>query len=205
MHKDVERDWLTLKARAKSEGIELLVASSFRSFDRQLKIWNDKFLGKRPVYDCTNNLVDLTDLTDWQKVEAILAFSAIPGTSRHHWGTDFDVYDGNAITLDYRLQLTPSEYSCDGPFNHLNIWLSQQASTGLFRPYVQSQYPHLKVAEEPWHISFTPRAAAYEAEFVQNKEDILAFIVSSDILGNRAIAENFDHILDYYIVGANRS
>jgi LAS superfamily LD-carboxypeptidase LdcB len=134
-----------------------------------------------------------------------LTFSAIPGTSRHHWGTDFDVFDGNAITPDYQLQLIPSEYASDGPFNRLNIWLSQQASTVFLRPFVQPKSPQLRVAREPWHITFTPIAARYETEFFQSLDDILAFILGSDILGNHAIAENFEHILNYYIVGETRS
>ena len=46
-----------------------------------------------------------------------MRWSAIPGSSRHHWGTDLDVYDAAAVTPDYQVQLTPQEWKalCDLP------------------------------------------------------------------------------------------
>ena len=28
-------------------------------------------------------------------ISEIIRFSTVPGTSRHHWGTDIDIIDGN--------------------------------------------------------------------------------------------------------------
>jgi len=42
---------IALRAAAQAQGIELAAASSFRDFERQLGIWNDKFLGRRALLD----------------------------------------------------------------------------------------------------------------------------------------------------------
>ena len=37
----------------------------------------------------------------------ILEWSALPGASRHHWGSEFDVFDLAALPEGYRVQLLP--------------------------------------------------------------------------------------------------
>ena len=49
----------SLTQRAAQEGFDLCVASGFRSFERQLVIWNAKAEGLRPVFDDLNNVVNL--------------------------------------------------------------------------------------------------------------------------------------------------
>jgi len=78
----------------------------------------------------------------------------LPGLSRHHWGTDFDVWDAAAVPEDYSLGLVTAEYLSGGPFHHLNTWLSEREarnqSEDFFRPYATDRGG---VAPEPWHIS----------------------------------------------------
>ena len=50
-------------------------------------------------------------------------FSALPGASRHHWGTDIDVYDANAVSSDYVVQLSLKEVGSGGVFDSLHKWL----------------------------------------------------------------------------------
>ena len=73
-------------------------ASSFRDFERQQLIWNCKFNGERKVHDDEGNLLDLALLDDWQKAQAILRWSALPGGSRHHWGTEIDIFDPDLLS-----------------------------------------------------------------------------------------------------------
>ena len=85
-----------------------------------------------------------------------LLWSALPGASRHHWGTDVDVIDARATAPGYRVQLTPEEYAPGGPFAPLGEWLEANAARfGFFRPFrgVLSG-----VQPEPWHFSFAPVA-----------------------------------------------
>ena len=111
--------------------------------------------------DQSGRELDVTALTDDEKLAAILHWSALPGSSRHHWGTDLDVYDPTEFTnTDRQLQLVPSEY-CDpqGPCFSLWQWLTEHASEfGFFFPYARYQGG---VAQEPWHLSYQPLASVY--------------------------------------------
>ena len=82
-------------------------ASSFRDFERQQLIWNGKFSGERKVHDDAGNPLDLALLDDWQKAQAILRWSALPGGSRHHWGTEIDIFDPDLLPQGQSLQLEP--------------------------------------------------------------------------------------------------
>ena len=78
-------------------GFDLAPVSSFRDFERQRAIWNAKFRGERPALDRRGRAVNMNKLDDGARVETILCWSALPGASRHHWGSDVDVADGHAI------------------------------------------------------------------------------------------------------------
>ncbi|MDX1734889.1 MAG: M15 family metallopeptidase, partial [Halioglobus sp.] len=106
---EVAEAFAALRRDAASAGFDLAIASSFRSFSRQLAIWNGKAAGRRPVLDDSGDEVQVRALEPGQLLRAILRFSAIPGASRHHWGTDMDVFDGSAMPEDYQLQLSPRE------------------------------------------------------------------------------------------------
>lgn len=152
-----------LQRDAREAGFELAVASAFRSFDRQLQIFNAKASGERPVHDAAGRTLDIGSLSESQRLHAILRFSALPGTSRHHWGTDLDVYDARALPEGYRLQLSPAEVAPGGMFDGLHRWLDQRmaddASHGFYRPYAAD---HGGVAPERWHLSYAPLASSCE-------------------------------------------
>ena len=137
------------------------------------------------MVDATGMALLAGEMSGPERVEAILLWSALPGASRHHWGTDIDLIDGNAIPAGYRVQLTPQEFAAPGPFAALGRWLEAHAAKfGFFRPFrgVLSG-----VAPEPWHFSFAPIAdparrgltpgvlrAALEAAPLLGKEHVLA-------------------------------
>lgn len=148
-----------MQQAAAADGIELRIASGWRDFSRQQAIVKAKLNGERPVYDAAQQPVALAGLSPAAQIEAILLYSALPGASRHHWGTDLDVWDQAAVPADYVLLLTPTEYAAGGPFNDLNDWLSHHAAQfGFFRPYRTFRGG---VAAEPWHLSYQPLASHY--------------------------------------------
>ena len=51
LHTDVFGPFSVLQSAAENEGFDLQVASGFRSYERQLLIWNEKATGKRPLLD----------------------------------------------------------------------------------------------------------------------------------------------------------
>ncbi len=153
-----------LRRRAAASGFDLRVASGFRDYQRQWHIVNSKLLGVRTVRHERGHMLQRRDFSDEQWLHAVLRFSALPGTSRHHWGTDLDVYDGATVDADYQLALTPAEYAPEGPFGPLTDWLSERIAAddaeGFFRPYEDDMGG---VAPEPWHISYRPSTANLRA------------------------------------------
>ena len=127
-----------LGRRAAERGLDLRVASAFRDYDRQVRIINDKWMGARPVTDGEGRLLDRARYDDDEWLHLILRFSALPGTSRHHWGTDLDIWDASAVDADYRLLLSPSEYAPSGPFFEMTRWLDDLMATddaeGFYKP-----------------------------------------------------------------------
>src|SRR5689334_23981641 len=105
LHNEVAAPYLAMRAAAAVEGIDLVAFSGFRDFDRQLGIWNGKFRGERPMQDRAGKPIDTLGLSPAERVTAILWWSALPGASRHHWGTDFDVMDAAAMPAGYKLQV----------------------------------------------------------------------------------------------------
>lgn len=170
-----------LQARARSAGFDLTVASAYRSYQRQLLIFNRKAVGLRTVYNDIGEALPRDACTDDQWLHAILRYSALPGTSRHHWGSDIDIYDRAAVDADYTLQLVPSEYQTHGPFSALTEWLTdlivRDDAEGFFRPYTSDRGG---VAPEPWHLSYRPDAVAM-ADSVN--EDLLTAAWRNQILG----------------------
>ncbi|AYV20760.1 M15 family metallopeptidase [Vibrio mediterranei] len=199
VHQQVRQDLHALIQAASSEGFQLYIASGFRSFERQLGIWNNKMSGGKPILDDDSHPMDTTALSDEQKVLSILRWSALPGASRHHWGTDFDVYAGNLLPVDTSLALEPWEYTqgLQVPFYQ---WLKNNASRYGFRfPYQQDRGG---VAFEPWHISHHATA-----EQCLNQLSITLLqetLEQSEILGQRAILSQLDYIYNQYITNIQR-
>lgn len=151
LHRDVVASFLALRSSAKGDGIDLTPASSYRDFDRQLAIWNGKCQGSRALLDAQGRSLDARALDEDALVSAILVWSALPGASRHHWGTDFDVYDAAAGPAGYRVQLVQQEYAAGGVFEKLGRWLDENAGRfGFFRPYSVFRGGS---RPEPWHLS----------------------------------------------------
>ena len=161
---EASKAFLQLSKRAAKAGFDMRIASAFRSYDRQTRIINEKWLGQRVVLNDQGDSLDRSVLTDAQWLEAILRFSALPGTSRHHWGTDLDIWDAAAVDPDYTLSLTGAEYGPGGVFEEMTQWLDARIAAddaeGFFKPYDRDRGG---VAPEPWHISYRPVASDYPA------------------------------------------
>lgn len=145
-----------MAAAARTAGIDLTVVSGFRDFQRQVEIWNGKFRGERLLLDRRGRELERAQLDERALVDAILRWSALPGASRHHWGTDVDVVDGVALRDGYRPRLTAEEFAPGGVFAKLADWLgANMARFGFFRPYSSDRGG---VLPEPWHLSYEPLA-----------------------------------------------
>ncbi len=156
LHAATVAPFLALREAAARAGFDLVPVSSFRDFERQRAIWNAKFLGERPAFDRSGRPVDMAALDDAARVETILLWSAMPGASRHHWGSDVDVADGHVMARGYQPKLVVEEYRGRGPFAALSRWLGENLRRyGFYRPYARRGRG---VQPEPWHISYAPVA-----------------------------------------------
>jgi len=195
LHRDAADAFLALREAAMHAGIELEAASAFRDFERQRQLWNAKFTGERPLLDAAGRALDTASLDEAQRVEAILLWTALPGASRHHWGTDLDVIDRVAVAPGYEVQLTAAEYAPGGPFGRLNRWLDENMRHfGFFRPYATGRGG---VRPEPWHISYAPvsRQALRELDLVTLAEALQG----QEVLGLEAIVQRLPGIHERYV------
>jgi LAS superfamily LD-carboxypeptidase LdcB len=198
VHKQVVAPLLDLQNAAQEAGFELRVCSSFRSFERQLQIWNGKVSGMRPIMDPFGSPIDAKGLSPWRKVQAILRWSALPGASRHHWGTDFDIYDAKAMPEGYQIQLIPEEVQGAGLFAPMHDWLDGYLSSEqpqFYRPY---KIDTGGIAPERWHISYRPLADQYYS--LLDAELITKRLRDSDLLLLDVVLEHLDEIMHRYIL-----
>jgi LAS superfamily LD-carboxypeptidase LdcB len=196
LHFEAVTSFLALRDAAARDGIDLRAVSSYRDFDRQVALWNRKWRGERMLYARDGRPLDHARLSEQQLVDAILAWSAIPGGSRHHWGTDVDVIDQAAMPEGYEVQLLPSEYARDGVFARLTGWLDRHMSRfGFFRPYGSDRGG---AGVEPWHLSYAPIAS--EAMEALSLSVLRTAIVQGDMLGKEAVLDRLPEIYTRFIL-----
>ena len=187
----------SMQQQALDAGISMAIASSYRSIEQQLVIWNAKWRGERPLLSRTHQTLTATELNPQERLHAILVFSALPGASRHHWGTDLDVYDAPAIArTNQPLQLLAAEYQAGGPCAALKQWLDTNATRfGFYFPY---QIDVGGVAAEPWHISYRPLA---EDQSEHLTLDCLRSRISAlPIEGKHTILEQLEYLYHRYVL-----
>jgi LAS superfamily LD-carboxypeptidase LdcB len=194
LHRDVVSSWQAMLDAAQRDGLCILPVSTFRDFSRQQLIWNEKFAGLRPVHDDAGHSLKRADFSDADWLHKILRYSALPGLSRHHWGTEIDVFDGAAVQRGVRPQLLPDEFCTGGPCCDLNDWLAQHAGQfGFFRPYLHDQGG---IAPEPWHLSYAPVSRYLLNEFPRLR--LRALLEQQNIAGLSLVLEQFDAIFQRY-------
>lgn len=191
-----------LAAAARHSGFDLRIASAYRSYQRQQLIWNQKLQGERLVLDDDEQPVDMQCLSVEARLAAVLRFSALPGASRHHWGTDIDVYDHAAMADDYKLQLSACEVESGGCFAPLHDWLDEAIdrgeSYGFYRPYDRDRGG---VARERWHLSFAPLATQFASKLdaALVKRAWGGDARAGDICLRNELAPQLDAILERYV------
>lgn len=124
-------------------GVKFWVQSSTRNWFSQKSIWERKWA----LYKKQNPA-----LGDREIALLILRYSSMPGTSRHHWGTDFDI------------NILRNDYYQTGEGRKLYEWLLANARNyGFCQPYTAGR--SAGYAEERWHWSFTPVAAELQRQW----------------------------------------
>lgn len=198
VHRELVPAFLQLQQRAAGAGFDLAIASGYRNYARQLRIWNEKAIGQRPLLDSAGQPLDASVLDDWTRVQAILRWSALPGTSRHHWGSDIDVYDRAAVDEQYVVQLTPDEVADGGPFGPLHRWLDEQMARGdccgFFRPYAADRGG---VAPERWHLSYAPVAMQFQRQL--NPQRLLRALDAPELQLRGVVGRHWAEIFERFV------
>lgn len=192
----IQLDLNRLLTAAKNANIEIAIVSSYRSFDQQLSIWNDKWQGYRPVYSRHGRPLNMTKMSDMEKYKAISLWSALPGLSRHHWGSDLDIFSAKAIKDGHKVELIPEEFEAKGVCNELNNWLDCNLSKyGFFRPYLKYQQG---ISAEAWHISHIASSEKILKAFPF--ERCLETLNQSEIKSRAFISDIFEHYCERYFL-----
>jgi LAS superfamily LD-carboxypeptidase LdcB len=195
LHHQVVKPFQQLRAAAAVEGIDVVPLSSYRDFNRQLAIWNGKHRGERDLLAADGSRLDARTLGEDARVAAILVWSALPGASRHHWGTDMDVIDANALPAGYKPQLAVEEYAPGGVFAALDQWLAAHAAEfGFYRPYSTWRGGF---QPEPWHLSYAPLALT--ALGALTEDVVRAALNQADIEGRAAVERLLPAIMERYV------
>lgn len=194
IHQQIKSALEGLIQQAQVNGFDFSIASSFRDYHRQAMIWNAKFSGERPILDDQSQPLDCAQLTDLEKIHAIMRWSALPGGSRHHWGCELDVYARNCLPDGVTLQLEPWEYQTghQAEFNH---WLTEyMPQYGFYLPY---QHDLGGVAIEPWHISHIQTGEAMLQQLSLDK--LLQTWQLHPFLGSEVVSQHAQSLYNRFI------
>jgi len=151
---EVYRAFVRMHQAAKKDGVSLVIVSATRNFKAQKRIWEGKWTGARSV-DGRNLAKTVPDPISRARI--ILRYSSMPGTSRHHWGTDIDI---NSVE---------NAYFASGTGRKVFQWLAANANDfGFYQPYTPKGNERPQgYEEEPWHWSYQPVAKRYLEQYVQ--------------------------------------
>lgn len=166
---------------ALKDKIDLKIASATRNFDYQKNLWNNKWTGFTIV---NGQNLEKSATNGLDRFKKILEYSAVPGTSRHHWGTDIDINDANP------------EYFETEKGEKVYEWLEKNASSfGFCQTYtLKDSAKPTGYNEEKWHWSYLPLARTFTQEYKN-------LIKNSDISGfdGDEYVASFDLINDYVL------
>lgn len=195
LHPQAASALLALRAAAYREGIDVQAVSGFRDFDRQLAIWNGKFSGARALLTAENLPLQAAELGEAERVAAILIWSALPGASRHHWGSDCDLIDRSALEPGARIELLSTDYAPGGRYARLSAWLNGRAQDfGFFLPYDRDRGG---VQPEPWHLSFAPVAGPALAAL--NVDLLTETLANVELAGRETVVAQLPRLYERYV------
>lgn len=169
-----------MRNAALKDNISIQVVSSYRNFAHQNRIWERKY---------KNNTQQ--GLSPEKAIQKIIEYSTIPGTSRHHWGTDMDIIDANVSQP--KNVLSPSHFEGNGSYVKLKKWMDANSKDyGFYLVYTDK--PGRKGFKyEPWHYSYKALSCGYlDAYRKLNLKDILN---KESLLGHEHLTDSF---LDSY-------
>lgn len=180
IRKDVLEAFVKMYEAAAKDGVFLKIRSATRNFDNQKRIWENKWTGKTILEDNVNAARDISD--DVVRAKKILQYSSMPGTSRHHWGTDMDF---NSFD---------NKWFESGEGLKIYQWLSTQAAQyGFCQPYTKHGTDrNTGYNEEKWHWTYMPiskQLTELAASSLTN--DMISGFLGSETAKEIDVAQNY--------------
>jgi LAS superfamily LD-carboxypeptidase LdcB len=188
LRKEAHDAFLDMKKAAYGDGIDIKIVSSYRSFERQVAIWERKYL----KYTEDDGMEPLA------AIDKIIEYSTIPGTSRHHWGTEVDIIDGYP-KVDGDV-LLPSKFESGGPFENFKKWMDENSERYDFHLVYTDVKKRHGFKYEPWHYSYAPLSIPMLTEF--RSKNLLSILEKEQFEGSSHFTTGFvknyvrDNILD---------
>lgn len=176
IRKDAFDAFTKMKTAALKDNISIEVVSSYRNFDHQNRIWERKYKS-----------FTQEGLSPEKAIQKIIEYSTIPGTSRHHWGTDMDLIDGNVARP--KNVLSPGHFEGNGNFVKFKKWMDNHSKDfGFYLVYTNT--PGRKGFKyEPWHYSYKALSYDYLQDYkTLNIKDILS---NESLLGHEFLTDSF--------------
>ncbi|MCB0840183.1 MAG: M15 family metallopeptidase [Bacteroidetes bacterium] len=179
LHRETYEAFKKMYEAAKADGVQLVIRSATRNFYRQKEIWEGKWTGSTKVggKDLSKSTPDPEE-----RALTILLYSSMPGTSRHHWGTDMDL---NAFENDYfKSGKGLKEYQ----------WLTENAHKfGFCQPYTEKGENRPNgYEEERWHWSYVPLAKKYlDAYGNQVSMEMIEGFKGAEVAGPIGVIEKY--------------
>jgi LAS superfamily LD-carboxypeptidase LdcB len=177
MHREAAIAFKKMKLEAAEVNIDIELVSAYRSFQRQKEIYEAKY--KKYISQ---------GLTPINAINKIIEYSTIPGTSRHHWGTDIDIIDGNAKPRPKSV-LQPELFHGEGPFCKIKDWLTENANSFGFYEVYTNDASRKGFKYEPWHYSYAPVSKRMLIEY--KKLDVKKILQQEKILGSEHFTDAF--------------
>ena len=177
LEKETYSAFIKMKDAAEKDGIIIKLVSGFRDFYKQQMIWNNK-------YKKFTNEFSLDGPT---AIKEIIRFSTIPGTSRHHWGTEIDIIDKNFE--NEKDLLISRKYEEGGIFNSLKKWMDKNSKRFGFYIVYDDDSNRPGFEYEPWHYTYKPVSDLYQREFL--KLNLKSIISKTKVEGKEFIDDEF--------------
>ncbi len=185
LRKEAYQAFRQMYEAAKAAGVRLQIRSATRNFYRQKTIWEAKWKGQRRLEGGED--ASKAYPAPRQRALRILNWSSMPGTSRHHWGTDIDL--NNFTNAYFEKGKGLKEYE----------WLSEHAASfGFCQPYTAKGPARPDgYNEEKWHWSYIPLSQALTQQAsLRLKDDMIRGFAGAEVAAELEVVKK-------YVLGIN--
>ena len=173
---EVAKQFELMKSEAQKAGFKIHVVSSYRNYTYQNGIWERKYKANQAK-----------KIAAKQNIDKIIEYSTIPGTSRHHWGTDLDIIDAiKGIPSD---PLNEKHFNVGGSMHKFKLWLDENASKYGFYLVYTDNINRKGFKYEPWHFTYKAISKPMLDEY--KKLNIKKVLQENKLLGSDNFTDDF--------------